>query len=150
VIAHSLGVTAAFLALRQVLTAGRLVAVAGVSDFRFLADEFCRRLRLSPRLRQDVLRRIEEELFPDTAGLWELFDAKQRTGEITLPILVIHDQDDATAPISQAHLLKAAYGDQLTLITTTKLGHSRILADPAVIGSALAFLRAPAPQRTQA
>ena len=143
-IAHSFGVLAAFLALRGTLNAARLVTVAGVSDLRYLFDEFCRRLGLNDLLKHDLRRRIEQDMFPDTPEIWQRFDATHRREQITPPILVIHDQHDATAPITQAHRLKAAYGDQAQLITTTGLGHRKILNHPTVIDAALDFLTVPA------
>jgi pimeloyl-ACP methyl ester carboxylesterase len=147
VIAHSFGALAAFLALRGELDTARLVAVAPVSEFRLLLDEFCRRLRLNYRLKKELRRRIEQDLYPDTTEIWQRFDATYRPDDIAVPILVIHDQDDAAAPIDQAHLLKAAYGDQVRVITTTGLGHHKILTDPSVIDTALDFLGVPAESR---
>lgn len=141
VIAHSFGVLAAFLALRCELDPACLVAVAGVSEFRFLLDEFSRRVQLNDRLKRDLRRRIEQDLYPETTEIWQRFDATHRPDDIALPILAIHDQDDTAAPIDQAHLLKAAYGDQLHLVTTTGLGHHKILTDPTVIDTALGFIR---------
>ena len=143
VIAHSFGVLATFLSLRATLIAGRLVAVAGVSDFQFLYAEFCRRLQLNARLRQQLRRRIEQDLFPEIRGMWELFDSTHQTGEVALPILVIHDESDETVPIEQAHRLKSAYGGQLELITTAQLGHRKILAHATVIDRAADFIGQP-------
>jgi pimeloyl-ACP methyl ester carboxylesterase len=143
-IAHSFGVLAAFLALRGTLNAARLVTIAGVSEMQFLFDEFCRRLALNDLLIPDRRRRIEQDMFPDTAENWQRFDATHRREEITPPMLVIHDHNDDTAPITQAHRLKAAYGDQAQLITTAGLGHRKILNHPAVIDAALDFLTVPA------
>jgi pimeloyl-ACP methyl ester carboxylesterase len=147
VIAHSFGVLAAFLALRGGLDTACLIAVASVSEFRFLLDEFCRRLGLNDRLKIGLRRRIEQDLYPDTTKIWQRFDATHRPDDIALPILAIHDQDDTAAPIGQAHLLKAAYGDELQLITTTGLGHHKILTDPTVIDTALGLLDQPAESR---
>ncbi|GAA1970747.1 alpha/beta hydrolase [Kitasatospora viridis] len=140
VVAHSFGVLCSFLALREPLRAGRLVAIAGMSDFQFLRDEFADQTKLNARLRADLQRRIETELFPHQADPWVDFDAKQHTGQIDLPILVIHDEDDDTVPVAQAHRLKAAYGDQLELVVTKGLGHRKIMTDPAVLDSAIGFL----------
>jgi pimeloyl-ACP methyl ester carboxylesterase len=144
VIAYSFGVLAAFLALRGGLDAARLIAVAGVSEFGFLPDEFSRRLRLNDRLKRDLRRRIERDMYPETTEIWQRFDATYCPDDIAVPILAIHDQDDTAAPIDQAHLLKATYGDQVHLITTTGLGHHKILTDPTVIAAALDFLAAQA------
>ncbi|MFE9427085.1 alpha/beta hydrolase [Kitasatospora sp. NPDC006697] len=140
VVAHSFGVLCAFLALREPLEAGRLVAISGVPDFEFLRDEFIGQLKLNARLRADLHQRIEQQLFPHLADPWAEFDAKQRTEQIGLPILVIHDEDDDTVPLAQAHRLKEAYGERLELTVTQGLGHRKILMEPAVLDRAIGFL----------
>ncbi|WP_406205699.1 alpha/beta hydrolase [Kitasatospora sp. NBC_01560] len=140
VIAHSFGVACAFLALRGGVKAERLVAVSGVSDFQFLLDAFCEQLNLNGRLRADLKRRIEQQLFPSTPDLWELFDAKVHTEQITLPILLIHDEDDPTVGIDEAYQLRDAYPGQAQLLVTQRLGHRKILGENAVLDNALGFL----------
>ncbi|GJF32301.1 alpha/beta hydrolase [Kitasatospora sp. NE20-6] len=149
VVAHSFGVSAAFLALREGVPAGRLVAVSGVAEFRFLVDGFRQQLGLADRLERELTRRIERVLFPAEEALWERFDATHRPAEITPRILVVHDQDDDVVPIGQAHRLKAAYGDRLDLLTTRGLGHRRILTEPGVLDNVLGFLAEPSPGRSQ-
>ncbi|GHH60297.1 alpha/beta hydrolase [Kitasatospora indigofera] len=140
VVAHSFGVTCAFLALREGARAGRLVAVAGVSEFGYLPARFSAGLGLHPRVERELRRRIEQELFAGTDDVWEHFDAAHDPAAVPLPILAVHDEGDAVARIGQAHRLKAAYGDRLELLTTRGLGHSRILAAPAVIDNIVGFL----------
>jgi pimeloyl-ACP methyl ester carboxylesterase len=140
VVAHSFGVSCAYLALRDGVRAERLVAVAGVAEFGYLPAGFCARLGLNARIERDLRRRIEHELFAGTANVWEHFDATHDPAAVTPPALVVHDEDDTVVGIGQAHRLKAAYGDRLELITTRGLGHRRILADPAVIDNAIGFL----------
>jgi pimeloyl-ACP methyl ester carboxylesterase len=53
--------------------------------------------------------------------------------------LVIHDSNDRFIPHSEAVELAGAWPDG-RLITTTGLGHHRILRDPEVIDSAVAFI----------
>ncbi|MFT2017105.1 alpha/beta hydrolase [Streptomyces sp. 796.1] len=144
VIAHSLGATSAFLALRAGVRAERLVTVSAVKDFDHFADEFSRILSLGPGLRRDLRERIEHRLFAEVPGPWELFDATRNTAEIDVPMRVIHDVDDEMVPVAQAHALKAAYGEQADLVLTRGLGHRKVLGEPAVIDSALEFI-APAP-----
>lgn len=55
------------------------------------------------------------------------------------PILLVHDMDDDVIDPAQSRAIAAAYGPQARLIETTGLGHSRILADPDVIASAVEF-----------
>jgi pimeloyl-ACP methyl ester carboxylesterase len=149
VVAHSFGVNCAFLALREGVVTGRLVAVAGVAQFRYLVDAFCARLGLNGRIERELVRRIETVLFPDTEGIWDRFDATSRPADVPMPILVVHDEGDTTVPLNQARRLKAAYGDRLDLMITRGLGHRRILRDPAVLDRVTAFLSPTQPRWSQ-
>ncbi|MGW4897999.1 alpha/beta hydrolase [Kitasatospora sp. NPDC004240] len=146
VIAHSFGVTCAFLALRGGVRAGRLVAVAGVAEFGYLPSEFCAQLGLSARIERELNHRIERVLFADTpqregiGSIWEHFDAAHRPEDVGLPILVVHDEDDDVVRLDQAHRLKAAYGERLDLLVTRGLGHRRVLGEPTVVDNAIGFL----------
>ncbi|MFF2039533.1 alpha/beta hydrolase [Kitasatospora sp. NPDC058170] len=142
VIAHSLGVNAAFLALRGGLRAGRLVAVAGVSEFSYLPAAFCAELGLNTAIERELRHRVEHELFPGVGDVAEYFDAARSPEQIALPILVAHDEGDRRVGIDHAHRLKAAYGDRLELLVTQGLGHRRILTEPAVVDNAVGFLAA--------
>ncbi|MFF3336682.1 alpha/beta hydrolase [Streptomyces sp. NPDC002888] len=140
VLAHSLGATSAFLALRGGLVAERLVTVAAVKDFGHFPDEFARILGLRPALWQDLRFRIEHRLFQAVEDPWELFDATVRTEEIGVPMRIIHDTGDEMVPVHHAHALKAAYGEQAELVLTYGLGHRKVLGEAVVIDSAMGFI----------
>ncbi|MFE6872591.1 alpha/beta hydrolase [Kitasatospora sp. NPDC057692] len=147
VIAHSLGVNAAFLALREGLDAGRLVALAGVAEVSWLPAGFCARLGLNATVERELRRRAESgAMFPGVADVRTYFDAARSPEEIAPPILVAHDEGDDVVPFAQARRLRAAYGDRLDLLATRGLGHRRILTEPTVIDNVIGFLSAdPAP-----
>lgn len=142
VVAHSLGVLGAFLALREGVRAERLVAVAGVSDFAFLPRAFCAGMGLDPAVERDLTHRIEHELFAGVDNPWQRFDATHRPEEIDARILVVHDEGDTVVGPDHAHRLKAAYGDRLDLLLTRGLGHRRIVTEPTVIDQAVGFVTA--------
>jgi pimeloyl-ACP methyl ester carboxylesterase len=57
-----------------------------------------------------------------------------------IPLLVIHDRDDREISWDDGAAIAAAWpGAQL--VTTTGLGHHRIVSDAMVIGQVLSFLR---------
>ncbi|MEU1328544.1 alpha/beta hydrolase [Streptomyces sp. NPDC005865] len=140
VVAHSLGATGALLALRGEVKTGRLVTVAAVKDFGHFPDEFARILGLGEGLREDLRDRIEHRLFAEVTAPWEEFDATCRPEEIDVPMLIIHDTDDDMVPVAQARALKAAHGDRAELVVTSGLGHRKILAEPAIVDTALEFI----------
>ncbi|WP_441245768.1 alpha/beta hydrolase [Kitasatospora sp. McL0602] len=142
IVAHSLGVAAAFLALRSGVRAGRLAAIAGVSEFAYLPGAFCAGLGLDPKIERDLRHRIEHELFTGVEAPWQRFDAAHRPEEITLPILVVHDEGDEVVGLGHARRLKEAYGDRLDLLVTRGLGHRRIVTEPTVVDNAIGFLSA--------
>ncbi|MFF2950949.1 alpha/beta fold hydrolase [Kitasatospora sp. NPDC057965] len=151
VIAHSLGVNAAFLALREGLRAGRLAAVAGVAEVSWLPAGFCARLGLNATVRRELTRRAEGgAMFPGVADVRSHFDATRRPEEIAPPILVAHDEQDDVVPFAQARRLRAAYGDRLELLPTRGLGHRRILTEPTVIDQVIGFLSAGTAEPTAA
>ncbi|SDT71618.1 Lysophospholipase, alpha-beta hydrolase superfamily [Streptomyces sp. TLI_053] len=143
VVAHSLGVNAAFLALREGLRAERLVAFSGASELSWLPTAFCDRLGLNATVERELRRReAGGAMFPGVADIRTHFDAAREPGEIALPILVAHDEDDDVVPFSHARRLRAAYGERLELVATRGLGHRRILVEPTVLDQVTGFLAA--------
>ncbi|MET9276202.1 alpha/beta hydrolase [Kribbella sp. NPDC003557] len=143
VIAHSLGVPFALYAVREGVAAKRLVMISGVADFGYLADAFCRELGLGPKVNRELRRSIERGYFDGDDDIWTRFSVT--TGKAEL--LVIHNDEDDVVDPAQARLLLRNYGERAHFLPTTGLGHRKILADPAVIAEAVAFLQdADAPQ----
>jgi pimeloyl-ACP methyl ester carboxylesterase len=141
IVAHSFGAVCAFLALREGVRAGRLVTISGVADFGPMADGFIRMTGLSPRSKAAMIARMATVFGP---GTWHRLSATHRPQEIDVPVLVIHDMGDRVVDPGQAARIAEAYGAQARRLDTAGLGHHRILADPAVLDAALAFLTSPA------
>lgn len=145
VVAHSLGVCAAFGALADGLRAGRLAAVSGVSSVGFFPAAFCAGLGLNATVERELRHRIEESLFAGDAGAWERYDAARQAEAIGLPVLVVHDEGDDVVPLAQAHRLHRAYGGRLDLIVTQGLGHRRIITEPTIVDQVIGFISAGRP-----
>ncbi|MFI6085054.1 alpha/beta hydrolase [Streptomyces sp. NPDC051217] len=97
VVAHSLGVTATFVAVQERgVRTERIVAISGVPDFAYLVDRFCARLGLRARLNSELRGRIERELFPGEEDIWSRFSVRGAAAEAgrRLSVLVVHDEDD--------------------------------------------------------
>lgn len=140
VVAHSFGVPCAVHALRGGVQADALVAISGVCDLGFLPDDFCRQLGLS-RAVNDRLRELADRLLlaPET-DIWRRFSASFESEKVTMPMLVVHDEDDEVVPHEHALELVRTYAKQATLTTTTGLGHQRILTDRAVVREVVDFV----------
>ncbi|MBK3570867.1 alpha/beta hydrolase [Streptomyces sp. MBT62] len=142
IISHSVGVMASVLALRSGVSARRLVAISQVGEFTFLFDQFCGQLGLRPKLREELRHRIETRIFPGEKDIWQRFSTTYEPSGVTVPILVVHDEDDRMVGVDQAHRMAEVFGDQARLVTTQGLGHRRILDDPGVVEYTLDFVTA--------
>jgi pimeloyl-ACP methyl ester carboxylesterase len=142
IIGHSFGVLASFVALREGegVQARRLVAISGVSEMEFLLARFCALLGLGSRLNRELRARIERDMFPGEVGIWERFSAVYRPGSLRIPILVVHDEHDAMADISQAERIIAAYAGQVQTVLTQNLGHNGTLLDDSVVTAVSKFI----------
>ncbi|CAL9628647.1 hypothetical protein SUDANB176_06023 [Streptomyces sp. enrichment culture] len=139
-VAHSLGALGSFFALRHGVKAERIVTISGVCDFAYLVDEFCSELRLNSRLKGQLYERIGAELFPDAPADRMPFSVTHMTGETKAPLLVVHDEGDTRIGVAQGRRLAGAFGAQARLVTTTGLGHRRILGDPDVVRTVQEFV----------
>jgi pimeloyl-ACP methyl ester carboxylesterase len=135
VVAHSLGATAAALALRRGLPLGRLVFVGPPADPPAWAAGFARRLGLTPALIERMRARSERRI-----GMsWTALNLPAFAGDLDAPLLVVHDRDDVEVPLRDGAAIAAAWPGA-ALEVTSGLGHQRVLRHPAVIARTVAFL----------
>lgn len=136
VVAHSLGSMAAALAMRDGIVPQRAVYVAPMIDITSYGEPFIRRLGGGPRIWAKFVRRAERRL-----GLpMSYFDLLGMGHELTTPLLIVHDRDDHETSWDASEKLATQWPDA-QLLTTTGLGHNRILSDPAVVSAAVDFIR---------
>lgn len=146
VVAHSLGTISTYLALaRGALSAERLVVLAPMVEVQLLFDAFQRTVGFGPRTRQ-----VLDVLTEDFIGLpMADFDARTLAARFApVPTLVLADPDDRMAPYAQA--VDLAHRVSAELVTTSGLGHRRILRDEEVVGRAVDFIAEVAASRETA
>lgn len=136
IVAHSLGATASLLALDRGLRADRLVLLAPPIDPVPFAWAFAQHVGL-PRARTEGLVRLLRAFLHADLGNRYALEAAAATRD---PLLLIHDQDDRAVPIDHGRQLAGA-SPHAQLWPVRGLGHNRMLADPAVVQAAVAFLR---------
>jgi pimeloyl-ACP methyl ester carboxylesterase len=129
VVAHSFGTLASLVAIRAGLSVGRVVAVAPAVLLDSVVGGFARVFQLSPRVHARLITRVLRFAGP---GFW---------GDLSQPYpsLIVHDLDDRDIAIANADALACVWPDARR-ITTTGLGHNRVLRDPDVIGEAVRFI----------
>jgi pimeloyl-ACP methyl ester carboxylesterase len=136
VIAHSMGASAAALAVRDGFDATRLVLVAPFADLSGGISEFCAMLGIGTRVRAQLVERLER-----LGGRpFEDYDIAHLPAHTEVPpTLVLHDRTDRTVEAWQGAAVAGAWPGA-RLVRTNGLGHQRILRDPDVVAQAVAFL----------
>lgn len=136
VIAHSLGTIATYLALNNGwLGTERLVFVAPMVEAESLVAQYQDALGFGPR----TLRAFDEATRAFVGFPVSEFDARRqaaRAGE--RPTLVVTDRDDRQSPYDD--VADFARSIDAEFVTTTGLGHRKILRDPDVVARIVSFV----------
>jgi len=136
VIAHSFGAACTLAAIRLGLTPQRVVALSAPANLEFLMDSFAARLGIGAAV-MAVHRRLVESKFG--ADLWRRLSPTEIARGLSIPALLIHDEDDHDVPYGESESLARVW-QNATLIRTRGLGHRRILRDPDVVARVVAFM----------
>lgn len=140
VIAHSLGGSATGLAVLDGLPVRRLAFISPMADPMPYTFEFARTFGFGERIRQGFLRRLEARVGRRMKDFDILTRADRATAALP-PVLVVHDPADRVARYADGKAIAATWPSG-ELITTTGLGHFRILQDAHVIDRVVAHLSA--------
>ena len=135
IIAHSLGCAATTLALREGLTARRVVFISPPLDPTDYTNRFGDILGLEAKIVDGMRMRIEERFLRK----WSDYSLAGTARTMTAPLLVIHDRDDQDTPWNEGAAL-AELWPGARMMSTEGLGHRRILREPAVIDAAANFI----------
>lgn len=141
-VAHSMGGAALALALLRGLRLDAAVVVGTPrSPARFL-QAFEEAVGLTPRARAAERARLSRRFGLDVEA-WDLPRLAAQAPKV--PLLVVHDRDDAEVPFADGADIAAAWPGA-AFMATEGLGHRRILRDSAVAKAATAFLLERAPR----
>ena len=137
IIGHSMGGIAAGIAITEVVESKKLITIGSPTTFKFILESFCTIINASHTTQKHIKAFSEKygRINTDSLSLANL------GSNLNLPGLIIHDKDDSEAEYDQALLLEKTW-KQGKLITTTGLGHSRILRDEKVIDKIAEFVLA--------
>lgn len=136
VVAHSLGSTAAAVALCDGLRADRMVLLAPMASASAYARQFAAMLGFGERTHRRLVARVERRVGVPMRH----FDVPELGRAVAMPpTLVVHDRRDRSTPVSDGAAIAAAWpGARLRV--TDGLGHRRILRDPAVVAEVVCFV----------
>jgi len=136
VVGHSLGGFAAALALGSGLGARRAVFLAPSANADSYSAQFAALLGVDAPVMASMRGRLERRL----GFAWSEMDVPILARDMRVPLLVIHDRDDREVGWDHGAAIARAWPGA-ELVTTTGLGHHRIVSDSSVIQQVLAFLR---------
>lgn len=146
IIGHSFGAMSSFVAVREGVLTRRIVDIAGMYNADQLVDSFALQVGIRGRAKAGLRRRIGGRTFADVDEPFRRFVSEIDPTHTHVPVLVIHDEDDAIVSITQADLIADAHTGPTTVLRTSGLGHARILGDPTVLAAISSFVeREPAP-----
>ncbi len=140
VIAHSLGGTAALLAIRVGLPVSRAVLIAPNVDVAYAMETFQRMFGLPSKAITGLKHRIERRFGP---GIWREVNAYGHVPHIGAAPVVFHDPDDPQVPFAGSERFVREWPGSI-LIATPGLGHGTITRDQSVIERAVGFVAEPA------
>lgn len=136
VIGHSMGATATMVALADGMVARRVVLVAPVADPGSVTLRFTRMMGMTP----GIAPRIQHVLETQWGVSIRQLTAYLRVPALATPALIVHDLADAEVPWEDGESY-ARHWPGARLVSTSELGHNRIVNDPGTIDAGLRFLR---------
>jgi pimeloyl-ACP methyl ester carboxylesterase len=92
-------------------------------------------------VRDPVMASMRTRLERRLGFQWRLMDVLRFAGAMTVPLLVIHDRNDREVRWDDGAAIARAW-PRAELLTTTGLGHHRIVSDQEVIARVVSFLGA--------
>jgi pimeloyl-ACP methyl ester carboxylesterase len=133
-IGHSLGGMSLLNAVKEGLQIKRLTIIGSGDIVKDIIDDFVKKLQLNSKI-GDLLSIHFEKKSNRKMDSYSSFHA---AAQITIPVLVIHDENDDEVPVSCAHHIDQhlKYGK---LMITQNLGHRKILGDDQVIQKTIQF-----------
>ena len=135
IVAHSVGAPVVTLALRAGLVVSRAVFLAPTAGPDGFTRLFAARLGLGPA----GLRAMKVLAERRIGVRWEALRVPDLARELRVPLLVVHDRDDGEIAWSEGAAIAVAWPGA-ELVTTSGLGHVKLLLDPQVAWRTAAFL----------
>ncbi|TFB09846.1 alpha/beta hydrolase [Candidatus Marinimicrobia bacterium MT.SAG.3] len=143
IIGHSFGGMALSNAIhRHKLKIERVVIIASPFTMDYIVESFRIFINITTNVSDTMIARIQKR-FKESRDL-DVFDLSVDSfaNKLKMPFLVIHDREDRDVPYDQGE----GYANSLPnveFVTTTGLGHRRILRDPEIISKIVKFISAP-------
>jgi pimeloyl-ACP methyl ester carboxylesterase len=135
VVAHSFGAAAVVNALAHQKVALKAVLLAPALQLRKTLLDALERHGIPPRVYEKIIAAYEARF----GYSLERDDPHRLLGDLRSPVLVVHDLDDPVIAYGDSEALCGGIG-QVTLKTTSGLGHRKIMSDPDVVEAGVSHL----------
>jgi pimeloyl-ACP methyl ester carboxylesterase len=135
-IGHSLGGMSVLNAIKKGLKVNHAVVIGSGDIVEDIMDDFVAKLGLKPTV-STLLRLHFEKKYGEKMNSYSAFLAAKET---TIPVLVIHDNNDPEVPV-KAGIHIHEYLKNGELLLTDGLGHRKILGNPKVIERTVLFIQ---------
>ena len=135
IIAHSMGATAAAIALCDGMRAARLAMLAPLASPALYGRRLARMLGGGERTHRRLVARVERRVGP-----MRHMEVPELGRAIAMPpTLVLHDRDDSSVSVTDGAAIAAAW-PHARLHVTSGLGHRRLLRHPDVVAEVVEFV----------
>lgn len=136
IVTHSFGLFPVAILLKQGLNVERVVCLSPADNIHYLIRQFADAFMLTDKTLVRLYRRVEKKYGKD---LWDRISPDKNVSNLTVPALIIHDEDDKAVAIAHAINLTQCWPGA-RLIKTSGLGHQRLLRDKEVIEKIVAHI----------
>lgn len=136
VIGHSLGGMTTINALKDGLKAKKAVIIGSGDVVQDIIEDFTSQLQLNPVIATKLKERFEKQ-FNRTMESYCVHTAVE---DLSIPLLIMHDEDDVDVPVKAAYQIKK-HSKDADLMITQGLGHRKILGDKKVIEKIKDFIQ---------
>jgi len=135
IVGHSVGGFASALAIGRGLAVRRAVFLAPSANVNSYSTQFAALLGVDGPVMASMRGRLERRL----GFSWNDLNIPAFAPEMNVPLLVVHDRDDREVGWSDGAAIAQSWPGA-ELVTTTGLGHHRIVSDAGVIRQVVTFL----------
>lgn len=134
-IGHSLGGVASILVAPNLPQLKGLIVIGSPATTQMVLSDFVQRIGMSKQMEKPLIRAIEKKYQIDLNQVSALHVGPK----LAVPTLLIYDTSDVDVPFINGERLHSAW-PTAKLITTSNLGHRRLLFDPIVMSHIEHFL----------
>jgi pimeloyl-ACP methyl ester carboxylesterase len=135
IIGHSLGATAAVLAIKEGVKTQKLIVCSAAASMDYYARQFSHALNISRQTMNRIILSINHRMKRHIGDLSLI----HLVPTLNLPALILHDKQDEVVQSGEALALSQCWPGS-RLVQTTGLGHLGILGDPAAITTMLNYI----------